>query len=346
MSKTDLDSCHSAECRCVTVLMPIFNGERYLRPQLDSILNQDHPCIRVVLLDDASEDHSANIAMAVARADKRVTVLRNHQNLGLILSVGKLLENVTSPFFALSDQDDVWDRSKLSKSVGALISNQAELVYGDVRICDSVGHILKESYLRSRRIRPVTGRDPVPFVFRNPAIGHTIVSTRRVAREAANIPKDLRFHESWLVAVASEFGRIEFIDEPLGSYRIHGKNVVGPKRGILQRLARGLRSRQYLHDREVTRAAGLAAQARLRPELQEVATTFSARGIARLAQLRTFGRFILQYADRIGTAPALAEVLWFAIDGLLPYRLDSKKPDANTSRARPRRHGRSRIYAG
>jgi hypothetical protein len=326
--------------------MPVFNGGRYLQPQLDSILNQDYSCIRVVVLDDGSEDDSSDITMAVARLDKRVAVLRNDQNLGLIRSIGMLLENVTTPFFALSDQDDLWDRSKLSKSVDALISKQAELVYSDVRICDSVGRILSESYLRSRRIRPVTGRDPVPFVFRNPAVGHTIVSTQRVAREAANIPKELRFHESWLVAVASKFGRIEFIDEPLGSYRHHGRNVVGPKRGTLERLARGLTSRQHLRDRELTRATGLAAQAQLLPELREVAASFSARGVGRLAHLHTFGRFILQYADRIGTGPALAEVLWFAVDGLLPNRLDSGRPDAVTKRTRARRHGRSKIYAG
>jgi Glycosyl transferase family 2 len=330
MSKTDPNGCHSAECRCLTVLMPVFNGDRYLRSQLDSILNQDYSCIRVVVLDDGSEDHSSQIAMAAARADKRVTVLRSYQNLGLIPSIGKLLESVTTPFFALSDQDDVWDRSKLSKSVSELISNEAELIYSDVRICNAAGSILKKSYLRSRRIRPVTGRDPVPFVFRNPAIGHTIVSTQRVAREAADIPTSLRFHESWLIAVACKFGHVEFINEPLGSYRVHSRNVVGPQQGILQRLAHALRSPLHLRDRELTRATGLAALARLRPELGDIAASFDARGIRRLAQLPTFGRFVLQYADRIGTAPALAEVLWFALDGLLPA---SGKPNANTSRA-------------
>jgi hypothetical protein len=344
MSRTDLDSCRSADWRCVTVLMPVFNGERYLRSQLDSILNQDHSCIRVVILDDDSEDHSFQIAMAAAQTDGRVTVLRNHQNVGLIRSIGKLLENVRTPFFSLSDQDDVWDRSKLSKSVAALISNQAELVYSDVRISDSTGRILRQSYLRSRRIRPLTGRDPVPFVFRNPAIGHTIVSTQRVAQEAANIPEELRFHESWLVAVACEFGEIRFIDEPLGNYRIHDTNVVGPKRGILQRLAQGLSSHQHLRDRELTRATGLAAQARLRPELQQIAGLFNTRGLGRLAQLRDFGRFVLQYGDRIGTAPALAEVVWFAIEGLLPYRLDSGQSDANANCTRAGRFGRWRIY--
>ena len=326
MSKTDFDSHHSAAGGCVTVLMPVFNGERYLRCQLDSILNQDHPCLRILVLDDCSEDGSFQIAMAIAGADRRVTVLRNQQNVGLVRSVGKLLENVTTPFFALSDQDDIWDSSKLSKSVGALMSNQAELVYSDVRICDGAGHILSESYLKSRRIRPIVGRDPVPFVFRNPAIGHTIVSTQRVAREAANIPKDLRFHESWLVAVACRFGNVEFVDEPLGSYRAHDRNLVGPKRGPIQRIVQGFSSRQRLRDRELTRATGLAAQARLQPELREVAASFSACGIRRLTQVHTFGRFVLRYARQIGIMPALAEVVWFAADGLLPYQLKSDEP--------------------
>jgi hypothetical protein len=296
----------------VTVLMTVFNGAAFLEQQIDSILAQDYPYLRLTAIDDASTDASPNVLAAYAARDSRVTFLRNSTNEGLISSLGRLLRTVETEFFALADQDDIWDADKIRRSVEALGCG-AELVYSDVRVCDQDGVVVCDTYLRSRNIRPHRGQDAVPFVFRNPAIGHTILSTHRVAAAAADMPPGLVFHEAWIVAVACNFGRVDFVERPMGTYRLHDTNVIGPiASGLLargRRLARG----QHAARRLRTRAMGLSAIAAFRPDLRPIASYYHLSGTRRLLKLPCFARFILRYSDVIGVRPALWEILFFAL---------------------------------
>src|SRR4051794_19207155 len=87
----------------VTVLMPVFNGERFLDAQIQSILAQDHRSLRLVIADDGSHDRSHDIAMSYACVDRRVEVTRSDENKGLIPTVDRLLSSVETEYFALAD---------------------------------------------------------------------------------------------------------------------------------------------------------------------------------------------------------------------------------------------------
>jgi glycosyltransferase involved in cell wall biosynthesis len=312
----------------VTVLMPVYNGERFLRAQIQSILDQDFHGVRLTVLDDASVDGSLEIAKKFAAIDPRVTVLRNYVNQGLILSIGRLMASVDTAYFALSDQDDVWDTSKISRSLDVLRSREALLVYSDVRVCDDHGNLTDRAYLRSRGIRPATGHDPVPFVFRNPAIGHTIVARREVADAARDIPPDLAFHEAWIVAAACAIGRVEFINDQLGSYRVHSTNVVGPMSGgLFHRLGRLRNVPGRLQYRERTRANALSAISRWNPELRKVAELYRRRGWGRVRAMPTLTRFLVRHLRQIGLRAVTIESLLFVVCGFAP---PERVPMSNT----------------
>ena len=318
----------------VTVLMPVHNGERFLRTQIESILDQDFPDVRLTVLDDASVDGSRAIAAEFAATDPRVTVLRNDANQGLIRSIGRLLGSVDTAYFALSDQDDVWDSSKIRRSVDVLRSREAQLVYSDVRICDDHGNPTDGDYLRSRGIRPATGRDPVPFVFRNPAIGHTIVARREVAEAARDIPSNLDFHEAWIVAAACSIGQVEFINDQLGSYRVHSTNVVGPMSGgLFHRWRRQQNLRGRLLDRERTRVNALNAISRWNPELRKVVELYSRRGTGRVIAMPTLTRFLVRHVRQIGFCAVTVESVLFVVCGFAPAE---RAPVSNVI-TRPRR---------
>jgi glycosyltransferase involved in cell wall biosynthesis len=303
----------------VTVLMPVYNGERFLRTQIESILDQDFRGLRLTVLDDASVDGSLAIAKEFVAIDPRVTLLRNDVNQGLIPSIGRLMASVDTAYFALSDQDDVWDTSKLRRSVDVLRSREAMLVYSDVRVCDDHGNLTDGAYLRSRGIRPATGRDPVPFVFRNPAIGHTIVARREVAEAARDIPADLVFHEAWIVAAACGIGQVEFINDQLGSYRVHSTNVVGPMTGgLFHRLRRLKNAPGRLQDRERTRANALNAISRWNPELRKVAELYRRRGTGRIMAMPTMTRFLVRHVRQIGFRAVTVESVLFVTCGFAP----------------------------
>jgi glycosyltransferase involved in cell wall biosynthesis len=300
----------------VTVLMPVYNGERFLRAQIESILDQDFHAVRLTVLDDASVDGSLAIAKEFAAIDPRVTVLRNYMNQGLIRSVGRLMSSVVTEYFALADQDDVWDTSKLRRSVDVLRSRGALLVYSDVRVCDEHGTVTEKAYLRSRGIRPAIGREPVAFVFRNPAIGHTIVARREVAEVASDIPPDLVFHEAWIVAAACAIGQVDFINDQLGSYRVHSTNVVGPlSSGLFHRFLRMQNVPGRLQDRERTRANALTAISRWNPEMKKVAELYRRRGTRRIIAMPILTRFLVRHARQIGVRAVVIESILFVICG-------------------------------
>ncbi|MET8433321.1 glycosyltransferase [Streptomyces sp900116325] len=298
----------------ISVLLPMYNGEAYLAEQVRSILDQEGVDVRLFIIDDCSHDGSLALADWLASEDKRITVLENSKNRGLIGTLDRLLSLVKTPYFSLSDQDDIWDPGKLRTSIDFLESNGHELVYSDVRIVDEAGREQTSSYLTSRKIRPIEGRDPVPFVFRNPAAGHTIVARREVAERARPMPSDLVFHEAWLVAAACSRGSVGFVsDGPLGSYRVHASNVVGlTDGGILQKALRILRNRANLTRRERIRAGAVRSLARVDPALSEVAACYAATGLKRLTYIPRHVRFLLIRNRQAGLRSVAVEAAAYA----------------------------------
>ena len=301
---------------CITVLMPVFNGGSHLAQQVESILRQDVVDLSLMAIDDGSSDESHRLLMEMARRDSRIIVSRHDSNRGLIQTIGELLAEVRSPYFALADQDDIWDRSKLSTSIEFLCTENVKLVYSDVRVIDSTGIVTVERYLRKNGIKSIEGSNPLPFVFRNPAIGHTIVSTVDVAHLAKDIPDGLVFHEAWLVAAACALGQVRFIDAALGSYRVHSSNVVGPKSGGLRRRTKTIANLRRLEMRQRIRTVGLKAVASLHPEFTGIADAYSTDGPRRVLLAPRVVIVLLRQAREIGLMPIMIEIGAFLLHGL------------------------------
>src|SRR5437870_3906176 len=99
----------------IDVLMSTYNGEEFLRPQLDSILAQDFPEIKLIVRDDGSKDSTKAILNEYAERDDRIVIITDTLgNLGAFASFMKLVEASTAPYFMFADQDDVWLPEKAS----------------------------------------------------------------------------------------------------------------------------------------------------------------------------------------------------------------------------------------
>lgn len=99
----------------VQVLLSTYNGETYLKQQLDSILNQKNVAVKLFVRDDGSSDGTVDILRAYAALHDNICYLCG-ENCGVVASFFRLFE-LSDPdvdFYALSDQDDVWDEDKLS----------------------------------------------------------------------------------------------------------------------------------------------------------------------------------------------------------------------------------------
>lgn len=98
----------------ISIVMATYNGEKYLREQVDSLLAQSYPSLEFVFVDDASSDASLAILQEYALRDSRIRLILNPVNQGLLATFETGIRAAKGEIIALADQDDVWMPEKLA----------------------------------------------------------------------------------------------------------------------------------------------------------------------------------------------------------------------------------------
>ena len=120
----------------IDILMATYNGEKYLREQIESILNQTYSNIRLIISDDCSKDKTREIIKEYEQKDNRITAYFQENNLGYAKNFEFLLTKVENDFYMLSDQDDYWLPEKVEKTFNRLKETNADLVFTDLEVVD------------------------------------------------------------------------------------------------------------------------------------------------------------------------------------------------------------------
>ena len=210
-----------SELPLISIILCTYNGERYLREQLESLLQQDYARLEIIAVDDASTDTTLRILKAYAARDPRLQVYRNPSNLGFRRNFERALGLCTGDLVSPSDQDDVWMPSKLSRLQDTL--GTAMMSYCDSELVDERGSALGQKI--SDKFNVASIDDPVSFVFSNCVSGHAMLFRRELITSGAlPFPAEL-FHDWWLAFVAASVGRIRYCPECLVHYRQHEKAV-------------------------------------------------------------------------------------------------------------------------
>ncbi|SDL46520.1 glycosyltransferase family 2 protein [Paracoccus chinensis] len=278
----------------VTVLMALYQGERYLRAQLDSIAAQTADW-KLVVGDDGSNDAGPQIVQEFAREWPGRVELRAGPCQGAAANFMTLLAGLPEAprHVALADQDDVWHADKLSRALAALESggDQPALYCSRVQICDEALGPLGLSHLP---VRPPSFRHAL---VQNLVQGNTAVlnpAAPALARAGAQGAGKVVMHDWWLYQLVSGAGG-RVIHDPWPSllYRQHGANVVGANDSAGARLASLNRMLNGRH-RDWSRA-NLREMQRLRnrltPENRPLLDDFAAlAGPGALARLRALRR--------------------------------------------------------
>ena len=124
----------------VSIGLPVYNGERYLRECVDSILDQTFRDFELILSDNASTDATAAICEAYATRDSRVRYHRNEQNLGACWNFNRCVELARGEYFRWAAHDDLIAPECLARCVEALDRDPSVVVsHSDVRIIDEDG---------------------------------------------------------------------------------------------------------------------------------------------------------------------------------------------------------------
>lgn len=239
------------------ILLSTYNGENFLRAQLDSLFAQTYPDYVILARDDGSQDATKKILAdyAIRSPDKLKIIRDDSGNLGASGSFAFLIDyalrhkaefDVESTYLMFCDQDDVWHEDKMTKQVNAMLATEAEegsarrgtkpiLVHSDLQVVDESLRLIAESMARYQGLE--TGRNSFAnLLISNLVTGCTALINEALARKALPIADDAIMHDWWLALVASCFGKIVYLDTPLVQYRQHGSNTIGAKEQIAYRM--------------------------------------------------------------------------------------------------------------
>jgi glycosyltransferase involved in cell wall biosynthesis len=104
----------------VTMGLPVYNGEQYLRRTLDSLLSQDYENFELIISDNASTDNTQAICQEYEKQDQRIRYYRNETNQGAVWNFNRVFELSSGKYFAWAGADDWWDKAFISKCVAQL----------------------------------------------------------------------------------------------------------------------------------------------------------------------------------------------------------------------------------
>ncbi|MGE3820855.1 MAG: glycosyltransferase [Isosphaeraceae bacterium] len=127
----------------VSVGLPVYNGEAYLRQSLDSLLAQDYQDFEIVLSDNASTDGTPRICQEYASRDRRVISHRNSENVGPIRNFVRVLELARGPHFMWAGHDDLWSKNYISAMVSCFDANHGlALAAAKTVYIDELGNLI------------------------------------------------------------------------------------------------------------------------------------------------------------------------------------------------------------
>lgn len=201
----------------VSVCIATFNGEKYIKEQLDSILKQLQKNDELIISDDSSTDSTIKIIETFN--DPRIKIYKNQKFRNPIFNFENAIKMSTGDYIFLSDQDDLWLGSKTETMCQYL--QDYHLVLSNCSIIDSQGALVEKSFFSVNK----SGRGFWKNVMKNSYLGCCLALRRSVLEKAMPFPKDIPMHDWWIGLICECFFRIKIIDDPLVFYRKHGANA-------------------------------------------------------------------------------------------------------------------------
>ena len=232
----------------IAILLATYNGEKFLREQLQSLYDQTYTDWTLYIGDDGSTDGTADIVREFSERYGNIVFHRNCEGKGAISNFMGLLAGAEADYYMFCDQDDVWLPGKVEQTLRAMEGQERKtpgkpiLVFTDLKVTDENLHVTSPSFWHSNRIKPKLLSSLNYLGVHFLATGCTMMLNNPLKQLAFPYPDTAYLHDAWITLKAVTQGGILC---PLADaqilYRQHGCNVAGSedlrRNYILHRLA-------------------------------------------------------------------------------------------------------------
>lgn len=215
----------------ISVCLATYNGEKYIKEQLISILSELSEDDEIIISDDHSTDKTIDIIKALN--DKRIRIFENPGKNGVSTNFANAIEHATGSYIFLSDQDDVWIKGKVELSLNSI--NAAEsanpsvpvLVYTDIKIVDECLNVIVESSFAQSGQNPEDAIKENVLTVSNRLMGCTMAFNELTKQYILPMPENIIMHDWWIALCVAKNGIIVPIKNATLLYRQHSGNVIG-----------------------------------------------------------------------------------------------------------------------
>lgn len=220
----------------ITVLLSTYNGQKYIREQLESLLIQEDVEVSIIVRDDGSKkDNTIEILNEYKEKFNGFTVLAE-ENIGAEQSFNRLcqyaIKQTNTDYYAFCDQDDYWLPNKLSKAVEKLStysSGVPNLYFSNLCLANEnlepYGMMFPHGLVHT---------DKRYALLQQFTYGCTCVFNRTALEYYTKVEDNVVFHDNWISVLCSYFGNVYYDDNSYIRYRQHGSNLSGDRKTNLR----------------------------------------------------------------------------------------------------------------
>ena len=217
----------------IAILMSCYNGEKYLRKQIDSILSQSYKDWDLYIRDDGSKDSTLQIIKEYSDNYENIHLyIDKCGNVGPKQSFFLMLESIDANYYAYSDQDDVWLDNKLKIGYDAISKHSLSkpiMFQSNVKLVDSELNIISDDFWKLAKLNPYFS-----FSFMNQAVNPSIIGMTMMFNKGCKpfifpYDKEHFMHDSWTALQVLKNGDVISCKEPLVLYRQHANNYIGAR---------------------------------------------------------------------------------------------------------------------
>ena len=189
----------------ISVALATYNGSRFIREQIDSILAQTMDDFEIIICDDCSSDNTIEILQEYCSKDERIHIYKNSANIGFKKNFEKILSLCKGEFIAFCDQDDIWDPKHLETLYNNIGNN--DCIGANSLIIDENGTSQKKTLFEYWPIH-VMPKD-AEQLFQHELYSNVIQGTASLIRAsliklAIPFPNNIKYHDYWFAQMYSK----------------------------------------------------------------------------------------------------------------------------------------------